>query len=555
VHGENCTSGLDRQTLKGGGPRAAIPEGSPARFPLTVHWGVVPEFVMKCVIRVVLPLALVVLCGLPPLRAEGGAAAPVTPQASPEAKALLRFLYDISGKYTLTGQHNFPNTKSRNSEFAAKYIGKAPVIFGSDWGHAKAGDSDSYLARPDIVQEAIRQHQLGAIVALCWHAVPPTANEPVTFSQLSNSDPKALSSVQGKLLDEQFRDVLTPGTALYEHWCAQVDEIAVFLKQLQDAHVPVLWRPYHEMNGDWFWWGGRTGEYSTIALYRQIFDRLVNHHHLNNLIWVWSMDRPSQPGREHAKFFPGIQYVDVLALDVYGNDFKQAYYDSLASLSEGKPLALAEVGSPPSPEILSQQPRWVYYMTWAGMVRNTPRKQYEELMRDPRVLGLGDQAYCDATLAYRKACGLPPLRFEAKGADFSGSWVLDEDRSEFGRMGMGFAPARLDVRQEGGSLSVKTTRVVEYADESVTEETLSLDGAESKSQFMNSPRVTTARLSDAGDAVLIDSSVAFTRGGVVSKMTTKDTWKLLDGGRRLSIQRHTSSSRGEQDITMIFDRR
>jgi len=82
-------------------------------------------------------------------------------------------LYDISGHYTLTGQHNFPNVKSRNSQFAAKYIGKTPVIFGSDWGHAKAGDTDSYLARPDIVQEAIRQHHLGSIVALCWHAVPP----------------------------------------------------------------------------------------------------------------------------------------------------------------------------------------------------------------------------------------------------------------------------------------------------------------------------------------------------------------------------------------------
>jgi len=480
---------------------------------------------------------------------------PVTPQASPEARALLQFLYDISGKYTLTGQHNPPNAKSRNSQFAAKYIGKTPIIFGSDWGHAKAGDSDSYLARPDIVQEAIRQHQLGSLVALCWHAVPPTANEPITFQPLPNSDPKALASVQGKLLDEQFKDVLTPGTALYNHWCAQVDEIAVFLRQLQDAHVPVLWRPYHEMNGDWFWWGGRTGEFSTIALYRQLFDRFVNHHHLNNLIWVWSMDRPSQPGREHAKYFPGIQYVDVLALDVYGNDFKQSYYDGLVALSEGKPLALAEVGNPPTPDILSQQPRWAYYMTWANMVRNTPRKQYEALVSDPRYLGLEDPAYCEASASYRKACGLPPLHFGPKPADFSGSWVLDEDKSEFGRMGAGFAPARLEVLQNGNELSIRTTRIVESADDQVTEEKLTLGGAESDSVFMNSPRVTTARLSEARDAVLVESIVTFTRGQTVSKMTTKDTWRLLDGGRHLSIQRFISGFRGEQNLTMIFDRR
>jgi mannan endo-1,4-beta-mannosidase len=495
-----------------------------------------------------------VLCA-PALRAEGDAAVPVTPHASTEARALLQLLYDIAGKHTLTGQHNFPNVKGRNSEFAAKYTGKTPVIFGSDWGHARAGDSDSYLARPDIVQEAIRQHQLGSIVALCWHAVPPTANEPITFRQLPGSDPKALSSVQGKLLDQQFRDVLTPGTALHEHWCAQVDEIAVFLKQLADAHVPVLWRPYHEMNGDWFWWGGRTGEYGTAALYRQIFDRLVNHHHLDNLIWVWSMDRPSRPGMEHAKFFPGIQYVDVLALDVYGGDFNPSYYDSLVSLSQGKPLALAEVGSPPTPEVLDRQPRWTYYMTWAGMVRNTPRKAYAALMSDPRVLGLEDPAYWEATASYRKACGLPPLHFEPRPADFSGTWVLNEEKSEFGRMGAGFAPARLDVVQKGNSLSIRTTRVLEFADDQVTEETLVLDGSESKSEFMNSPRVTKARMSGTGDEVLIESTVAPVWVTDGSKMTIKETWKLVDGGDRLSIQRSTSSSRGAQEVTLVFDKR
>jgi mannan endo-1,4-beta-mannosidase len=141
---------------------------------------------------------------------------PVTPGALPEVQALLETLYSLSGHYTLSGQHNYPNVKSRNSEFAAKYTGKMPAIFSSDLGHAKADDFDSYLARPDIVKEAIRQHQLGALVTLCWHAVPPTADEPVTFQQLPGSDPKKLTSVQGKLLDEQFKDVLTPGTALYQ---------------------------------------------------------------------------------------------------------------------------------------------------------------------------------------------------------------------------------------------------------------------------------------------------------------------------------------------------
>ena len=77
-----------------------------------------------------------------------------------------------------------------------------------------------------------------------WHAVRPIEDEPVKFS----------TSVQGKLTDAQWHDLVTPSTEINERWKSQVDVIAFYLKQLRDAHVPVLWRPYHEMNGGWFWW-------------------------------------------------------------------------------------------------------------------------------------------------------------------------------------------------------------------------------------------------------------------------------------------------------------
>jgi mannan endo-1,4-beta-mannosidase len=336
----------------------------------------------------------------------------------------LQFLYGISGKYILSGQHNYPTVGDRNSQFAARYVGKTPVVFSTDWGFADKDSTDSYLARPEIVKEAIRQHRQGAIVTICWHAVPPTADEPVTFRAAPGSDPQRLATVQGRLLDEQFRDVLTPGTELHERWAAQVDEIAKFLKHLQDAKVPVLWRPYHEMNGDWFWWGGRAGEYGTSDLYKQLYGRLVDHHGIHNLVWVWSVDRAPREELAHAKFFPGHEYVDVLSLDVYGNDFSQDYYDSLVALSRGKPLALGEVGNPPASEILDKQPRWAYYVTWAGMVRNTPKVQYDALLRDERVLGLSDEAYIKSAARYWTSC--PAARFlrvvgDERGAEHAGS--------------------------------------------------------------------------------------------------------------------------------------
>ncbi len=124
-------------------------------------------------------LLLAATCGAGISFGSEGAAKPVTPNAAPEAVELLKLIYSISGKHTMTGQHNFPNTKDKYTQRAAQSWGKVPAVYGQDMGFAKAGDQDSYLARPDIVAECKRQYSLGSIVTICWHAVPPTADEPV----------------------------------------------------------------------------------------------------------------------------------------------------------------------------------------------------------------------------------------------------------------------------------------------------------------------------------------------------------------------------------------
>jgi mannan endo-1,4-beta-mannosidase len=190
-----------------------------------------------------------------------------------------------------------------------------------------------------------------------------------------------------------------------------VDVIAGYLKQLRDAHVPVLWRPYHEMNGNWFWWGGRRGEHGTTVLYRQMFDRLANHHHLNNLVWVWSVDRPTMPERQFADYFPGRDYFDIAALDVYHGDFSQSYYDTLRHLAGSKPVALAEVGPPPTLAVLEKQPRWTWWMLWAEMVEKGPEanQAMRILVDNPRSLSLDDPEYIQGIAPIRAASALPPL--------------------------------------------------------------------------------------------------------------------------------------------------
>lgn len=89
------------------------------------------------------------------LQASENEIKPANPKISPEALELLKLIHSISGQYTLEGQHNFPNTKDRNSQFAASYIGKNPVVFSTDMGFAPDGDNDLYLARPSILNRRL----------------------------------------------------------------------------------------------------------------------------------------------------------------------------------------------------------------------------------------------------------------------------------------------------------------------------------------------------------------------------------------------------------------
>ena len=308
-------------------------------------------------------------------------AQPVNPDATPAARALLREIDSVSGHATLSGQHNFPNTVSRYSDRIYELTGHYPAVFGQDFGFSAGEDKDSTLSRSAMIEEVIRQYRAGSVIALTWHSVRPTDDEPVTFRE----------GILSHLSDWEFQQVLTPGTDLNQRWARQVDVIAGYLQELQATGVPVLFRPYHEMNGNWFWWGGRPGPNGTSALYRQIYDRYVHLHHLNNLVWVWNVNSPSVNAGPVDQYFPGAAYADIVSMDIYGS-FEKTYYDSMIALAgERKPIALAEVGAMPSLKVLSEQPRWAYMMMWSGMAEssNSP-EQLQALFHATNVIDRGD---------------------------------------------------------------------------------------------------------------------------------------------------------------------
>ncbi len=306
---------------------------------------------------------------------------PVNAHATPEARELLAFLYEISGKRVMSGQHNFPGALSAFSLEASNIGGAYPAVWGQDFGFSD-DDQDGVQFRDQVIEEAIQQHAKGSIITLMWHAVQPTHDEPVTFKE----------NIIGKLSDENWSGLVTPGTALNKRWIEQTDVVASLLKVLQEHNIPVLWRPYHEMNGDWFWWGNRPGKTGYQALYRHMYHQFVHVHELNHLLWVWNANAPRGNAGPYAPYFPGLDVVDVLATDVYSNDYQPAHYNEIVELASGKPIALGEVGQLPTPELLASEPLWTWFMTWSGFTKNhNDPNEVKRLFQDQRTLNGSSQ--------------------------------------------------------------------------------------------------------------------------------------------------------------------
>ncbi|MDR3719666.1 MAG: glycosyl hydrolase [Bryobacteraceae bacterium] len=87
---------------------------------------------------------------------------PVTPNASPEARALLKNLCALTGKGILSGQHNYPNERAKDTDLVYAATGKYPAVWGSDFGFLDGEDKDSIIHRDLMIEEAKKQAAAGA---------------------------------------------------------------------------------------------------------------------------------------------------------------------------------------------------------------------------------------------------------------------------------------------------------------------------------------------------------------------------------------------------------
>ncbi|MGI5231421.1 glycosyl hydrolase [Actinoallomurus sp. CA-142502] len=286
-----------------------------------------------------------------------GARRPDAVRPAATAAGVVAYLKTISGDHTVSGQHNRePNASPAIwTDKVHDITGVYPGLWGGDFLYSQ----DDIAHRATMVAEARNEWNAGSLVALMWHMCPPTMAEPCGWE----------SGVESHLTDGQWSELVTNGTALNNAWKARLDTIVPYLQSLKDAGVPVLWRVLHEMNDGWAWWGGRPGPGGSAKLYQLTHDYLVGTKGLTNLIWVWNV-KDLNAGAISG-YYPGASYVDVATLDSWNNAFPPSqYYQAMQSVAPGKPIALAEVGTLPTPAQLAAQPKWTYFMVWAEYLTN-----------------------------------------------------------------------------------------------------------------------------------------------------------------------------------------
>lgn len=250
---------------------------------------------------------------------------PANPHAGAAARAVLKYFQEL----TLTPAHRVISGQFSDFGKGASLrlmtniftkTGHWPAILGVDYADFGRGGLET--AKPN--QAVIGYWNQGGLIAVSAHLYDPAKTN------------------GGGLRDKDvdLSSLLTTHGETQARWMGELDELAGGLQELQAAGVVVLWRPFHEMNGDWFWWGGKDPQLF-IKVWRQMFDYFTHEKGLNNLLWVYGPNH----GRNTASYYAGDRYVDLVGLDAYTDFIDPAHIKGYAEVAAlPKPFGFTEFG-------------------------------------------------------------------------------------------------------------------------------------------------------------------------------------------------------------------
>ena len=277
----------------------------------------------------------------------------VDKNASTETVALFYNLRNLGKSKTLIGQQDAFNSFYQNngSSDIKKTTGNDPSILGSDFMFITDKDNPNnnwYVQQENkIIQDTKDAYAKGMINTFCWHLREPY-NEKSFYSADMTSEQRT----------DAFKSLL-PGGKFNNWYKKKLDKVASVVSNLKDTNgkqIPIIFRPFHEFDGNWFWWGANyctTEEY--ISVYRFTVNYLRDTKNVHNILFAFSPDNSYTTPSSYLSRYPGDDYVDVLGMDNYGDfDNKGTSGASLANsklklisdlaISKNKIAALTETG-------------------------------------------------------------------------------------------------------------------------------------------------------------------------------------------------------------------
>jgi mannan endo-1,4-beta-mannosidase len=311
----------------------------------------------------------------------------VDASASPAARALMKLLVQNYGPKTLSGQY------SEDSALVRQWTGKTPAIVGADLIDYSPSRVAFGSKNTPTTEQIIAMQNAGQIVTLSWHWNAPTKliNGSYTDKNGKKVDAPWWRGFNTDATTFNIKTALAnPNSNDYKLLLRDIDAIAVQLKKLQAAGVPVLWRPLHEADGAWFWWGAQ-GPGPFKELWQLLYNRLTVTHRLHNLIWVYT----GTP--EKLDWYPGDAQVDIFGVDSYPedrNDTLSGSWEGLLKRFNGrKLLALTEFKGAPNVEKMARYGvKWSYFVSWSGEAgtKNQNQAEVKRTYESPLVLNQDD---------------------------------------------------------------------------------------------------------------------------------------------------------------------
>lgn len=268
----------------------------------------------------------------------------------PTAIALLEKLEDVSySDYVLFGHQNAGHigvsiTANDGTQSDVKNLtGKHPAVVGID-----TLSFFGYEGKMDNLIKVVKQlHKEGVIITLSSHMPNFALGGDEFFDYTPN------------ITDGNVGARLLPGGDLNRKYIRFLNSIAQFAQDCIDINgdrIPMIFRPFHESNGDWFWWGPKhLADDKFVTLFRYTIDYLRNQKGIRNLLYSYSPNGIVESKEQYMRRYPGDEYVDLLGLDMYwdrpkpGDPFMGQILDALDIISEvasehGKVFAITEIG-------------------------------------------------------------------------------------------------------------------------------------------------------------------------------------------------------------------